>query len=129
MSESADMEKRRIRTALMALSGGVILIVWAWVSWMYRTSIPPRVDEFAGPLEDPATASDSALTQLAQLIYVAGVVLLASLIALGAFSRGWRRYMGNLLRRRPEPTPNEDTWSMHQIADDEVSTGSPTSSD
>lgn len=129
MNESNDREKRRVRAALMSLSGGVILIVWAWVSWIYRNSIPPRANDFAGPVEDPATATDGAMAQMTQLIYVVVVVLLAAFIALMAFSRGWRRYMGFLLRRKPRPTQSDCTWEMHRLPEDELTHGTSSSSD
>ncbi|MFQ5424347.1 MAG: hypothetical protein ACE5F9_10255 [Phycisphaerae bacterium] len=43
------------------------------------------------------------------------VVLVATSIAIIVFSRNFRRY---LMRRAPQPTPNDDVWQMHKLPEE-----------
>lgn len=109
----ADSEATRMRFGLLALVIGVMLIVWAGGSWMYRTTVSARpvssADQINSSTEtDPATP----VAGLARLLLLGGLVLTVVLIGSFVLSRAARRYFGRQRLQRLRPTDAADAWSL-----------------
>ena len=112
---SNGWEQNSTRLGLAFLLLGVLLMLWAWGSWSYRTGASggglgaaPAVQ--AQPKVDRAKAVKSLPALLA-----AGV--LAVLLFLGAslVIRRWSKAMREAAnRRQSDPTPAEDVWASHR---------------
>lgn len=123
-----ESEHRRFRVGLAFLVVGVLLLLWAWVSWLFRASVPdeptrrgsgfsllPAAYAAAGEALDPekglARASLILMTLLLLLI-VGAFGAYAAVIAV-------RRHRELMAHRRSAPTANADVWAMHRLPDDE----------
>jgi len=131
-------DRSRIRTGSALLLAGVVLVLWAWGTWVYRTSklsqslglvpaertAPPKWRAAPG-FENPQSPSPLATTppptarrlrglRLALWLMVIGLLAVFTLIAAIAAARAARRWKASLLRRPQGPTEVSDVWVMHK---------------
>jgi len=103
----------RLRTGLVMLVLGVLLVIWAWGSWIYRTSVEASPGHSpvtaAGEVEPDPTAPFRALARL--LLYT---LALAIVVLFGSYGIvRWMRRSSTVRTQIPNlPTHNEDVWSM-----------------
>lgn len=112
---------KRTTLGLAFLVLGLVLLMWAWGSWIYRTSTaakPLVVGRSADAIEEGERAA-----RIAPAMLVGGVLLIVVFLAATfVLVRSSRRYRQSLLKRGAPPTQSEDVWSMHkprEFADDE----------
>ena len=109
-------DQRRTRLGLPLLVIGIILVLWAWGSWIYRASIPVERDgvviqEVSAPSPDTIRA-----VRLSPLVLLVGLLLvLLALFGSHALIRAARRYRALAARKRPPPTPADDVWAMNKL--------------
>lgn len=112
--QDQDLEQRRTALGLAFLVLGLMLLMWAWGSWMYRTSTrskPITVERSSEVDEDSEKAARMAPEMLIGGIVIVVVFLVGSLV----FVRASRRYRKSLKRRPGEPTDTTDVWAMHKL--------------
>lgn len=138
-----DSEQNRFKLGVLFLVIGLLLVLWAWGSWVFRVSAdardkakpqavipivqPPivRGTTFAiDPLilitatlavtdEDSGGLSLLALTSMTVVLLL--IVFLFGALAIVVGTRRWQALAG---RKRAPPTPNADVWAMHKVPDD-----------
>ena len=118
MLGTSSPEQNRTRLGLLCLLVGILLLLWAWGSWMYRASVP---GETASTLRQDA---DTAAPDPAKAVRIAPVVLWVGLLLVLLFFfgsyvliRASRRYRASAARQRATPSPSEDVWAMHKLKD------------
>ena len=125
-----ESEHNRVRVGLLFLVVGVLLLLWAWGSWLFRASVPderpPVVRESSLMILPAAVASEAAPVDPQQALGRSSFLLMTLLLLLIAFCFGAyaaviavRRHRELMERKRAVPTPNEDAWAMHRVSDDE----------
>jgi len=113
-------EQRRIRTGILVLVGGVLLVIWAWASWIYRSSAESEalaaMNSGSHSSVNPADLGEpiSALGTLLICALILVVVVLVGSLLLG---RSVRRYFGRIRKARAVQTPSGDVWSQHRLPD------------
>lgn len=116
-------DQRRKRLGLPLLAIGIVLMLWAWGSWIYRSSI--RVEREGAIIQDAPAPSPETIRAvgLSPLVLLVGL-LLVLLVLFGSYTliRAARRYRALADRKRPPPTPSEDVWAMNKLRnhDDEL---------
>jgi len=106
----------RMKLGLVFLALGVVLLIWAWGNWIYRSSTGMGesgvvLEERAGP-RSPATIQ--ALKASPFVLMVGLLLVLAFLIGSYAIVRGSRRLREALLHQKAPPTASDDVWMMHK---------------
>jgi len=131
---TSGSEPRRVTAAASFLVLGVLLMLWAWGSWVYRANVKrqeaaaARVatapDVATTPVaSDPDENRERAIRTIPFALMIVILVLLVVLIGFVLISRGARRYFATLNRKRPSPTATQDVWSQHQLPDDTEASG------
>jgi heme/copper-type cytochrome/quinol oxidase subunit 2 len=119
--DNQEFEQRRTTMGLAFLVLGLVLLMWAWGSWIYRTSNaakPIVVGHAETPEEKVKTVA------IAPGMLVGGVILFVVFLAASfVFVRASRRYRQSLSRRGSPPTDTTDVWSMHKLKDFDDSGG------
>jgi hypothetical protein len=114
--QEEDTPQRRTTMGLAFLVLGLVLLMWAWGSWIYRTSTaakPIAVGRTADTPEETVKAVRIAPGMLAGGVLLVVVFLAASFV----FVRASRRYRQSLGRRAAPPSDTSDVWSMHKLKD------------
>ncbi len=109
-------EQHRTRVGLLFLAIGVVLVLWAWGSWVYRASAP--VEAAGSPIQNVSAPSPDTVraVQLSPLILLVGLLLLLLfLFGSHAMVRAARRYRELAARKRPPPTASDDVWAMNKL--------------
>ena len=108
-------DQHRTRFGLVFLVIGIILLLWAWGSWIYRAS--STVEREGAIAQSVPTPSPDAVraVRLSPLILLVGL-LLVLLVLFGSYAliRAARRYRALADRKRPPPTPADDVWAMNK---------------
>ncbi len=118
---SVGSEQRRIRTGILVLVGGAVLVLWASASWIYRSSAESKAlaamrsgnrgSAIPNDLGEPVSALG---TLLIYALILLAVVLIGSLV----LSRSVRQYFGRIRKTQSGQTPSGDIWSQHRLPDD-----------
>lgn len=122
-------EQRRIKLGFAALVLGLLLVFWAWGSYLFRASTPARAQAIArvqpvtddGSLEGANPADRAKIARALWLFLVFGL-LVVFLILFGTYAiiRAGRRYRAQIERERPPPTDGRDAWEMHTVPQDDL---------
>ncbi len=109
----------RIRFGTLSLVLGVLLIAWAWGSWMYRQSVEADVPNSIQAVEPAAQADQAAPAMaLARLLLISFVLILAILLGSYGLSRSIRRYQARFRHERAPATDTTDVWAGHRLPED-----------
>ena len=117
----SDSQANRVRVGLLCLAVGVVLMLWAWGNWFYRSSVASETVDGAGVRatgESMAEHGGAALGSSAALLLVF-LIFLVFLVGSYALVRWSRRFREVLLRTPAAPTPSDDLWSKHKLRGDE----------
>ena len=109
-------DQHRTRFGLVFLVIGIILLLWAWGSWIYRATNPVEREEAITqnvPAPSPNTVRAFLLSPL--VIIVGLMLVLLVLFGSHALIRAARRYRALADRKRPPPTPADDVWAMNKL--------------
>ena len=108
-------EQNRTRLGLVFLVVGIVLVLWAWGSWIFRASVPA---ETGGALAEHAAANPDVVraVRLSPLVLLVGLLLIL-LVLFGSYTliRAMRRHRAIADRKRPSPTASDDVWTMHKL--------------
>lgn len=126
-----ESEHRRSRVALAFLVVGVLLLLWAWVSWVFRVSVPdgggPAIRESSLSLLPAALAAGAGGVDPEKSLGRASLMLMTLLLLLivGAFGAyaaviAVRRQRELMEHKRAAPTANADVWAMHRLPDEDL---------
>jgi hypothetical protein len=111
----------RLKLGLVFLALGVVLLLWAWGNWIYRSS--NGLSEGSVTVEHVAGARSPATMQAVQaspLVLMVGFFLvIVFLVGSYAIVRGSRRLREAILYEKPAPTASDDVWSMHKAPTEE----------
>lgn len=106
---------------LVFLAVGVVLLLWAWGNWIYRSSSGMSEGtvsvEHAGGARSPATMQ--ALKASPLVLMVGLFLVIVFLVGSYAIVRGSRRLREAILYEKPSPTASADLWSLHKTPTDE----------
>jgi len=117
-------EQYRVRLGFLLLAVGLLLMVWAWGSWIFRESVPAkaqlivRTQSGETPGADGSEDADrraEAAQALPLALAVSLVLVLLVLFGSYALVRAARRHRAALERRRAAPTDTTDVWAMHRL--------------
>jgi hypothetical protein len=108
---SPRSDQSRSRVALVFLVAGVMLLLWSWGSWVYRTSASARRDAVAiAPDDLEASVPVGAGTAFRQWL-AAGAVLAAAMAAGGyVLTRSGGRSSGAAVRDGTVVPSTDDAW-------------------
>jgi hypothetical protein len=109
-------DQHRTRLGLLFLVIGIILVLWAWGSWVYRASVPVETEgAIARNVSSPSPDTVRAV-RLSPVILLVGLFLVL-LFFFGSYAlvRAARRYRELADRKRPPPTPADDVWTMNKL--------------
>ena len=109
-----DTPQSRTTLGLAFLLVGLILMMWAWGSWIYRTSkaVPPIAVNRTNDAPDESVK----VVRIAPGMIVGGVLLVVVFLAASfVLVRASRRYRQSLGRKAPASTDASDVWSMHKL--------------
>lgn len=140
-----DSEQNRFKLGVLFLVIGLLLVLWAWGSWVFRVSADSRdkiKPEAAIPWMHPpivrggslasvgisflgqgtsGSASDGDSGGLRLVALTSMTILLLLIVFLFgtlAIVVGTRRWKALAERRRAPPTPNADVWAMHKVPEE-----------
>lgn len=142
-----DSEQNRFKLGVLFLIIGLLLVLWAWGSWVFRISADSSEKanpDAALPFVSPPAIRGSSLAFPPWLLMGEGnspsdtnekpeglrlvaltsmtVVLLMTVFLFGSLAVviGTRRWRALADRKRAPPTPNADVWAMHKVPDEYV---------
>lgn len=119
-TESSGSDLRRIRHAIVILVIGIVVILWSWGNWVYRTSTPPPEIPLAQTQSDaPDAVRVKAVSHLPQILMYSLIIGVVALFGGYALLRASRRYYEAADRKRAGPTVTPDAWAMHKVAHDD----------
>lgn len=113
---SPGTDHNRTTVALVFLVVGILLLVWAWGSWMYRTSVsvpPPVAAEAAGSQERPAPVGEDAMFR--PWLIVGAVLVLVVLFGGYVLIRSTRRSSEAGGRRKTPPSSGMDVSAGQRL--------------
>ncbi len=112
---TAEQNRTRIGIALLVL--GLVMVLWAWGSWVYRLSAQERaVATVVAPEPmDPTEQQLKAAGGMRLLLMVVLVLTVAVLAGSYAVRRAGRRFRAAAERARAAPTTYDDVWSRHRV--------------
>jgi hypothetical protein len=136
-----NSEQHRFRLGILFLVIGLVLVLWAWGSWVYRMSVPEEPDRSGresriSVMGPPASAAIAPIEPLGKRpvarlgesprapslvpLTTMTIVLLLVLFFFGTLAVvvGTQRWRAMADRKRAVPTPNEDVWAMHKLPED-----------
>lgn len=120
--EKLEADQRRTTMGLAFLVVGLVLLMWAWGSWMYRASSVAKPIAMGRVAEAPEQTQK--VVGIAPGMLVGGVLLLVVFLAASfVLVRASRRYRKSLTRRGTSPSDSTDVWSMHKLKDFDDSGG------
>lgn len=106
----------RLKLGLVFLALGVVLLLWAWGNWIYRSS--NGLNEGSVVAEHPGGGRSPAAMQAIQaspfVLMVGFFLVIVFLVGSYAIVRGSRRLREAILYEKPKPTASDDVWSMHK---------------
>jgi len=109
-------DRNRATAALVFLVVGILLLVWAWGSWVYRTSVSatsPIVAEAAGRQEKPDPVGEDAMFRPSLIV---GAVLVAVILFGGyVLVRSTRRSTKPGGRQEARPSSMVDASAAHRL--------------
>lgn len=110
----SELHRNKIGAAFLLV--GVVLILWAWGSWTYRTWSAAPAAAVAPAEERPPDASRGAMVRTLPSFLIV-VVVLVLIVLVGSFllARWGRRLRDSRLQRATVSTPSEDVWHMHRL--------------
>lgn len=111
-----ESPQNRTTLGLAFLVVGLLLLMWAWGSWIYRTSkaVPPIAVTRAADVPEES----ARFMGLVPGMLIGGVLLLVVFLAATfVLVRSSRRYRQSLTRKSAAPTDSSDVWSMHRVDD------------
>jgi hypothetical protein len=110
----SDSDPKRLRAGLVFLVMGVLLMLWAWGSWLFRsaTADTPGAADKGGAL--PAGETVQAVQAGPAVLLLVLFLVLVFLFASYAIVRSSRRFRELIFRKRPPPTASDDVWAMHK---------------
>ncbi len=111
-----EREQHRVKYGVLFLVVGVVLMLWAWGSWIYRTSKTSEGASLAGDLGAQTLGETEKAVRLAPSVLLGvALVILVFFVASYVFVRASRRYRMSLERRTAAPTDSRDVWSTHKL--------------
>lgn len=138
-----DSEQNRFKLGVLFLVIGLLLVLWAWGSWVFRVSADARdkaKHEAVIPIVQPpfvrgatfaidpliliaatiagTDAESGGLSLLALTSMTVVLLLIVFLFGALAIVVGTRRWQTLAGRKRAPPTPNADVWAMHKVPED-----------
>lgn len=119
-------QHKRTRTGVSCFVAGVLLLLWAWGSWIYRTSVTGS--ELAAAQAEPLDRTPEAteVVRALPLFLLVGLLLVLAFLA-GSYvlvrsSRRYRKHRwqsGRLTQHSGSATSQmDDVWAMHKLPDD-----------
>ena len=110
-------ERNRISNGLIILVSGVVLVLWAWGCWLYRTdqpgTMPPTV-----PAETTEASGASGPISTSLLLFASAVILLLALLGGYAIAVRNSRRRELLDRRKLPPSMPEGSPGTRHSRDD-----------
>ena len=107
----------RLKLGLVFLALGIVLLLWAWGNWIYRSS--NGLNEGSVAVEPSSGLRSPAAMQAVQaspfVLMVGFFLVLVFLVGSYAIVRGSRRLREAILYKAPKPTASSDVWSMHKV--------------
>jgi len=114
-------EQNRLMAAIVLLIVGLLLLLWAWGSWVYRTSPPETTTTaFLANVSGLGAEQAQAAGAITWSIMVALLLVLSFVVASMIMLRAARRIRAAGARRRSMPTPSADVWAMHRLPEDRL---------
>lgn len=121
-------DSNRFRFGIAFLAAGIVLVLWAWGSWIYRATGTTEgassilsLDSSDEPL--PGETADLDQAEFAKTLPVflmfGFVLVIIFLVFSYLLVRITRRYRAGIFRKRAPPTDTKDVWSMHKIPKDD----------
>lgn len=128
-----ESEHFRTRVAFVFLIGGLVLLFWAWGSWVFRASTPamagriptaPRV--LNGVSEGGLSPAERVRVVRAVWQYLLFGLVLVLLVIFGTYAivRASRRYRAaGEEKEAKKPPDRRDAWSMHKLSPEDEESG------
>lgn len=125
-----ESEPRHLTLAAILLVLGVLLLLFSWGSWLFRSGAgqqEPLTARASTPNEVPTStvtpdrkSNRSRAIRIMPLVLVVTMLLtLVVLIGVVLVRRGARRYFATQSRQRASPTMSEDVWSQHRLTSED----------
>lgn len=115
-------ERTRVRFGILTLVVGVLMIAWAWGSWMYRMSVAAEGMEDVAAVEqvepEEQIEDTTPALALARLLMISFVLILVILLGTYGISRSIRRYQMRLRRERAPASDTTDIWATHRLPEE-----------
>ena len=116
----SEPDPARTRLGIIVLVIGLLMVFWAWGSWVYRVSADPSSAAMivqTAETEDGAPTADQikAASAMKLLLIVGFILFLAVLLGTFIMVRSARRYREAASRARAAPTAATDAWAMHRL--------------
>lgn len=121
-------DQKRFRSGIVFLVMGVVLVLWAWGSWIYRSSgtstIQSSINRSQNYDPDLNAGADypdqhEVAKTLPTFIMFGFILFVVFLVAIFILVRTTRRYLAASARKRAPPTNTQDIWSTHKLPDDD----------
>jgi len=108
-------QQYRTRLGMLMLVLGIVLLVWAGGSWLYRMNVPSTIENSSieSPL-DPASSRMMVIRSSPFFLMVLLLLLIAFLVGSIIIVRTIRSYRDAMLRKPNKPILHQDVWSMHR---------------
>lgn len=110
-------EQYRTRVGGLLLLAGVVLLIWAGSSWIYRTNVPGAFESGASATDGPVDHAANRLTAIRSsplFVMVALVLIISFFVGSIVIVRVIRGYRDSVLRKAQKATASDDVWAMHR---------------
>ena len=116
---TSDPAPKRLGTGLVFFVLGLLLLIWAWGNWVYRTVPPERApSNVSAKSAEPSPEDVKTASVLPGLLLVGFALILLFVVASIVLVRLARRYREATDHRRPPPSASDDVWAMHRLPND-----------
>lgn len=107
---------KRQRAALVIALLGLLLIMWAWGSWMYRASTFAATAAVTATGAEPRAANPAQSARLLSMFLLV-LLILALVVIVGGYAvvRAGRRIREPISERMQRSTASDDVWQQHKL--------------
>lgn len=110
------LDQKRFRVGIVVLAAGIVLILWSWGNWVYRSAKQGQSPEVKHVQDAyPSEPRPNPVAVAPQLLLYTMMIVLTVLFGSYVLVRAARRYREADARQSIVRKTVQDAWEMHKI--------------